>query len=291
MDNYSKAATLSPHDHRIFSNRALCYSAVEDWARARDDAQHCTKLKPDFMKGWFLLVKALWRMGHSEDARLELQNGLIAMPGCRELIALQEDLSRDAADIMSGSGSLGHSVSPARTQGATSRGPTPPSRPVSPPLVAAGSSVAGKSSADKAKTYAGPSSSSRSPGVAARNNGACSNLDASTTCFTGNFGAPTPCFADGVPPPLRMNAVTGHRSSYSPGPSSCAKTYGPTATSNSPGPSSRSPGPSARSGPGPDINSGRKSHSPVLRKTTSLRQMAETSRGPSPHHSPGPSYR
>eukprot|EP00404_Azadinium_spinosum_P004805 CAMPEP_0180470412 /NCGR_PEP_ID=MMETSP1036_2-20121128/28570_1 /TAXON_ID=632150 /ORGANISM="Azadinium spinosum, Strain 3D9" /LENGTH=447 /DNA_ID=CAMNT_0022477541 /DNA_START=142 /DNA_END=1482 /DNA_ORIENTATION=- len=314
IEHYTKAAELSPYDHRLFSNRSLCYSAVEDWPRSRDDALQCTKLRPDFMKGWFLLSKALWNMGHAVEAQRELQNGLAAIPGCRELLELQGDISRGS--LGEGTQRLDHSVSPA-----ASRGPTPPgSRPVSPPLVAAGLAAAGGRQGRSpgppspasppnvgARTYAGPQSSSRSPGAASRlpcppsRGGPPVNLDASMSCLTGNFGAPTPNFASGMPPPHMANqqsympvGSSTARSGHSPGPS-FAQTYGGPGM----GGQSTSPGPSARGGPpGPDFfgntvggNASSRNvspispgTSPILRKSTSLRGLAETSgnrsRGP-----------
>merc|ERR1719183_2449809 len=81
----------TPNDHRLYSNRALCYLAVEDWPKARDDAQYCARLRPDFKKAWLLLTKALWKLGRFEEANAQLQQGLQYLPGCSELMELQAD--------------------------------------------------------------------------------------------------------------------------------------------------------------------------------------------------------
>ncbi|CAE7246590.1 CRP1 [Symbiodinium sp. CCMP2456] len=93
MAEYGKALHFLPNDHRLFGNRALCYQAVEDWVKCREDAQHCVKLKSDYTKGWLLLVKATWELGHHHEAMQELQNGLRSIPGSRELMDLQAGLT------------------------------------------------------------------------------------------------------------------------------------------------------------------------------------------------------
>lgn len=283
MDEYTRAIELSPCDHRLFSNRALCFQAVDNWAQSRDDARACTSLRPDFMKGWFLLARSLDKLGASADALLELENGLRSLPGNKDLLTFQMELLSGQA---SGYRRDAPSVSPACTP-TVSRGPTPPPsggppgpgqahRPVSPCLAAGGAASLRRHHSRSpgpaaAQTYGGPTrtpGSSRSPGAAARmpcpsappssglpRAGPCS-LDASGTFHTGNFGAPTPMFSAAAtswlpceppaPPPL-----PGQRQSYSPGPNRSGhaggQTYGGhTSTSRSPGPeySSKSPGPS-----------------------------------------------
>lgn len=102
IEKYSEALQLSPQDHRIKSNRALCYSALKDWSRCREDASFVVSIKPDFMKGWFLLVKALWREGNPVAAQRQLELGLDTLPGCPELLALQEEM---APDLLGAAGS------------------------------------------------------------------------------------------------------------------------------------------------------------------------------------------
>lgn len=210
MAEYAKALESVPNDHRLYSNRALCYLAVEDWGRCREDAQTCIGLRPDFMKGYFLLVKALWSLGMQNEAFQELQNGLHAVPGSRDLLDLQASL---VAGQDGGRSPSGHSVSPACTP-PVSRSNTPTRlysqtmqpnpqavrrsnssrspvghRPVSPPLVAAGAMSAGGSRGGRspgpagAQTFggcggppliptgSGGSKSSRSPGARSRQGG------------------------------------------------------------------------------------------------------------------------
>lgn len=130
---YSKGIEISSNDVRLWSNRALCHSALEDWKRSREGARQCTRLRPDFMKGWFMLVKSLWKLGETNEARFELENSLRVLPQCPELLQLLAELEGkgpcSSAGLGSSSGSRpgSRSVSPACTPraGATST-PTVP---------------------------------------------------------------------------------------------------------------------------------------------------------------------
>merc|ERR1719506_2210588 len=156
----------APLDHRLYSNRALCYLAVENWQKAMEDAQYCARLRPDFKKAWLLLTKALWKMGRMEEASDQLQQGLRYLPGCNELLELQNDFAKDINDstfrMASRSVSPVYTPPPSRNVTPPRNKPSPGNRPVSPPLVAAGGLAAQNRGSGAAQTYAGPSS--RSPG-------------------------------------------------------------------------------------------------------------------------------
>eukprot|EP00927_Polykrikos_kofoidii_P062272 TRINITY_DN57081_c0_g1_i1.p1 TRINITY_DN57081_c0_g1~~TRINITY_DN57081_c0_g1_i1.p1 ORF type:complete len:417 (+),score=54.96 TRINITY_DN57081_c0_g1_i1:122-1372(+) len=92
---YSLGIELAPLDHRMRSNRALCFCALKDWPRCREDARKATQLKPDFMKGWFLLAKALWKEGSPAAASRELEVALNLLPGNTDLLALQEEIAEE----------------------------------------------------------------------------------------------------------------------------------------------------------------------------------------------------
>lgn len=296
----------APNDHRLYSNRALCYLAVEDWARARDDAQYCARLRPDFKKAWLLLTKALWKMNRLEEASDQLQQGLLYLPGCSELLELQADFSREVAEksfrTVSRSVSPVYTPTPSRnqtpTRGGNYMGPSPGKRPVSPPLVAAGGLAAQNRSPPSpgpAQTYAGPGrspgTSSRSPGPSGQRDSNRPNLDASGTFHTGNFGAPTPVFAAGnkMNPsgpshdPMTASFPASAQTMWAganPGSATQRSNYSPGPATSGPGTarSGHSPGPSF--GPGPDLNRSMDPSSPGLqstRKTGSLKSMLESS--------------
>jgi len=305
MQQYTTAAALTPNDHRLFSNRAICYLAVEDLPRCREDAQRCTELRPDFAKGWYILAQVLWQKGRHEEALQELEKGLAAVVHNKELLELRADLAGGggvSSGLVEGGGfaggrgaaPIGRSVSPSATPG-PSRQPSPSPgsgmvRPSSPLLVAAGGLAAGGS------YLAGRPSPSRSPGAASRlpcppaRHGPCPvELDASGTCLTGNFGVPTPCFASS--PPERPLPPVLVRGSYSPGPSghhgsTSARSAGATHTgfgftSASPGSRPGSRPRSSSQGPGPDLGATFDIQKASLRRSPSLRKCA----------SPGPALR
>lgn len=283
MEEYSQAMQDAPNDHRLYSNRALCYLAVEDWGKARDDAQQCARLRPDFKKAWLLLTKALWKMGRVEEATVELQQGLRFLPGCAELMELQADFSREIGE----SSFKSRSVSPVFTPVASRNGtptrnqtysPGPGNRPSSPSLASAAQNIIGQGrSPGHATTYGGHSS--RSPGPA-RNRGGAVPLDHSGTFQTGNFGAPTPSFQN--PPshqamnqsfPASVHSMWGagnanQRQNYSPGPGGGGVYY--------------SAGPDLNSSSGREQSQGRSTSQGRYAKSHSLKGMLETSRGPTP---------
>eukprot|EP00929_Paragymnodinium_shiwhaense_P037629 TRINITY_DN20012_c0_g1_i4.p1 TRINITY_DN20012_c0_g1~~TRINITY_DN20012_c0_g1_i4.p1 ORF type:complete len:421 (-),score=88.46 TRINITY_DN20012_c0_g1_i4:223-1485(-) len=132
---YTEALGLCTEDHRIYSNRALCYAALKFWPKCQADALRCTQLKPDFMKGWFLLAKAHWKTGQPLEALRQVDAGLSLLPDSMELLQLKQELQPEAeACLQQGAAYLpklnqqhgrSRSVSPACTPCA-SRVQTPP---------------------------------------------------------------------------------------------------------------------------------------------------------------------
>lgn len=292
MQEYSTAMESSPNDHRLFSNRALCFLAVEEWEKAKKDAQYCARLRPDFKKAWLLVTKALWKMGRMEEACDQLQQGLRYLPGCSDLLELQADFSRELGGASFRQAS--RSVSPAFTPPASRQqtptrnysGTGPNNRPVSPPLLAAGG-LAAQNRSQAAATYGGPSSVSPGPSINRSPAKNLPTLDASGTFHTGNFGAPTPVFAasskmhpshDAMAKSFPASAHTmwagnsgnaGQRSSYSPGPSHAG--VGGVRTA------SHSPGPNFGATAGPELGSSARAGSRDLRKSASLKGMLDSS--------------
>mmetsp|Transcript_42765 Transcript_42765/g.99825 ORF Transcript_42765/g.99825 Transcript_42765/m.99825 type:complete len:363 (-) Transcript_42765:193-1281(-) len=230
MAEYGKALHFLPNDHRLFGNRALCYQAVEDWVKCREDAQRCVKLKSDYTKGWLLLVKATWELGHHHEAMQELQNGLRAIPGSRELVDLQAGLTSGHQARVAG-----RSVSPACTPGNTppvSRSTTPPrsfTPPPGPPGHMSATLPAISQGTGSGRSPGCSRTSSRSPGAArpcpppappGPGPGpprAVPGLEGSLTCGTGtgNFGVPTPSFAHGQPPSSIVASAVAEASIHS----------------------------------------------------------------------------
>tara|TARA_B110001452_G_scaffold248150_2_gene234676 strand:- start:1352 stop:3019 length:1668 start_codon:yes stop_codon:yes gene_type:complete len=56
---YTEALALDDAQHALYSNRAACFLKLGRYAQAREDAQKCIELAPDFAKGHFRLALAL----------------------------------------------------------------------------------------------------------------------------------------------------------------------------------------------------------------------------------------
>lgn len=56
---YTEALSLDAKQHALYSNRAACFLKLGRYQQAREDAEECIKLAPDFPKGHFRLALAL----------------------------------------------------------------------------------------------------------------------------------------------------------------------------------------------------------------------------------------
>lgn len=135
VDKYSEGIKAAPREYRLRSNRALCYAALEDWSACQEDAVQVLQLKPDFVKGWFLFAKSIWKQGLPLAALKELETAMRILPDSPELLSLQSQISGDPLACQHGSGGLlppvpperaSRNVSPCSMRSAPSRGPTPP---------------------------------------------------------------------------------------------------------------------------------------------------------------------
>lgn len=91
---YTVGLSERPDDYRLWSGRAACRAALKDWARCWQDALHATQLRPDAVKGWLLLAKALWREDMPVVAKHTLMEALRCHPGNPELLALNSEIDR-----------------------------------------------------------------------------------------------------------------------------------------------------------------------------------------------------
>lgn len=91
---YSIGIDLLPEDHRLRSNRALCYGALKQWSNCRDDAYRVTQLNPTFMKGWFMRAKAYWKEGSTLIALEVLDSGLKCLPMNEDLLKLKSEIEK-----------------------------------------------------------------------------------------------------------------------------------------------------------------------------------------------------
>ena len=56
---YTEAISLDDSQHALYSNRAACFLKLSRYAQAREDAEACVRLAPEFAKGHFRLALAL----------------------------------------------------------------------------------------------------------------------------------------------------------------------------------------------------------------------------------------
>lgn len=240
IGKYTEGIEMTPHDHRLRSNRALCYSALKDWGRCREDAQMVTQLRADFMKGWFLLVKAHLKEGSVAAAQRELDVALQIIPGCPELLALQEEVSGEWGERTGALGATrgregsklppvppGRNVSPRNvspactptTPRSRSRATTPtrtPSQPrvATPPPIPSATGGTQQSSSSRSPGPAKPQNyraKSRSPGPSFEHTakfGGTTHIHEQTSGFgdvTSNFGSTGATGAPGSAPQENMN--------------------------------------------------------------------------------------
>ncbi|CAE7635824.1 Kidins220 [Symbiodinium sp. CCMP2456] len=101
LSKMSGPDSLSAATAALTKYQAAIERYSEGISLAPQDAVIVVELKPDFMKGWFLLAKALWKEGNAVLAQRQLDAALQALPGCAELLALQDEM---AADVQAAAG-------------------------------------------------------------------------------------------------------------------------------------------------------------------------------------------
>lgn len=73
---YTEAIELLPGQHIFYSNRSACFTAMEKYEEAVQDANECVKLAPTFVKGYFRLANAFMLSGELEAAEQTTLMGL-----------------------------------------------------------------------------------------------------------------------------------------------------------------------------------------------------------------------
>lgn len=68
LEKYSEGLKVDPDHAILLSNRALSYSKLGRFEEAATDAQKCTSLKPDFVKGYLRGAMALQELGRYQEA-------------------------------------------------------------------------------------------------------------------------------------------------------------------------------------------------------------------------------
>jgi len=93
LAKFSEGLALAPDDLGLLTNRALCYMALGDWARCRDDARRTTRLKRDHLKGWILLARALAKDSSVAAAKSALAEAFEILPNNPDLLKVHAELA------------------------------------------------------------------------------------------------------------------------------------------------------------------------------------------------------
>ncbi|CAG9463981.1 unnamed protein product [Pedinophyceae sp. YPF-701] len=110
VNHYSEALRRGPPSHndeahKLFSNRAACYTKLGAWSEGLKDADKCIELAPSFIKGYIRKANLLFLMKDYDEALETYRAGLAVDEGDAEL---QEGMHRTIRQIsMVNSGQLG----------------------------------------------------------------------------------------------------------------------------------------------------------------------------------------
>ncbi|CBK22282.2 uncharacterized protein [Blastocystis hominis] len=85
---YSDAIDLDPSNHILYSNRAMAYCGLKEWAKAKEDGLKCVQMKPDFVKGYHRAATAMINLNEFIEAEELLQRGLKVFPDDKNLLVL-----------------------------------------------------------------------------------------------------------------------------------------------------------------------------------------------------------
>ncbi|KAM4045254.1 LOW QUALITY PROTEIN: E3 ubiquitin-protein ligase TTC3 [Anomaloglossus baeobatrachus] len=95
---YTAAMHYSPHNHILFSNRALCFIRLDDYWNAVWDGKKAVVLKNTWSKGHYRYCEALFLLGETERARLsnkKAQDLCRYCPDCRDLVQQEARFIKD----------------------------------------------------------------------------------------------------------------------------------------------------------------------------------------------------
>jgi stress-induced-phosphoprotein 1 len=90
VQHYSEALrrgppAVNPEAHKLFSNRAACYTKLGAWAEGLKDAEECIRLAPDFSKGYSRKGHLQFFMKEFDQAMATYEAGLERDPESAEL--------------------------------------------------------------------------------------------------------------------------------------------------------------------------------------------------------------
>jgi len=91
---YSEAIGEDDGNHKIFSNRALCFGKTHNFTRMLEDATKCMELAPNWAKGYFRKGKALEGLTKFKAAQKEYLKAIELEPGNPELVNVVKQIEK-----------------------------------------------------------------------------------------------------------------------------------------------------------------------------------------------------
>ncbi|CAM9841194.1 unnamed protein product [Pylaiella littoralis] len=104
---YSEAIELDPSSYIYRSNRSACYALQGDHEKAREEAEACIRINPDFTKGYYRLAAAQTDMGEIDAALGTVKAGLSRDPKNGDLLRQQRALVMKKSAASSSKGQRG----------------------------------------------------------------------------------------------------------------------------------------------------------------------------------------
>lgn len=86
VKHYTEAIKRNPHDAKLYSNRAACYTKLAAFDLGLKDCEKCVELDPKFIKGWIRKGHILQGMQQSSKAIAAFQKALEIDPGNQEAL-------------------------------------------------------------------------------------------------------------------------------------------------------------------------------------------------------------
>lgn len=81
---YTEALRRNPVDHKIYSNRAACFTKLMEFGKALEDVNKCIELEPTFLKAYLRKGHCMLGMKNHSGARIAFEKALELDPGNQE---------------------------------------------------------------------------------------------------------------------------------------------------------------------------------------------------------------